>query len=67
MSLNDPQWGNRPNQGPPDLEDLWRDFNRRLSGLFGKKGGGGNGGDGPPRPPMNAKLFGGGIDDVIDA
>ena len=64
MSLNDPQWGNRPNQGPPDLEDLWRDFNRRLSGLFGKKGGGGNGdnrGDGPPRPPMNLKVFGGGI------
>lgn len=40
MSLNDPQWGNNKgsNQGPPDLEDLWRDFNRRLSGLFGKKG-----------------------------
>ena len=65
MSLNDPQWGNRPNQGPPDLEDLWRDFNRRLSGLFGKKGGGGNGGDGPPRPPMNAKLFGGGIGALV--
>ena len=66
MSLNDPQWGNRPNQGPPDLEDLWRDFNRRLSGLFGKKGGGGNnGGDGAPRPPMNAKLFGGGIGALV--
>ncbi|PKO69297.1 MAG: protease modulator HflK, partial [Betaproteobacteria bacterium HGW-Betaproteobacteria-14] len=57
MSMNDPQWGNRPNQGPPDLEDLWRDFNRRLSGLLGKRGGrgnggdGGNGSDGPPRPP----------------
>ena len=32
------------NQGPPDLEELWRDFNRRLSGLFGKKGGGNDGG-----------------------
>ncbi len=62
MSLNDPQWGNNrgSNQGPPDLEDLWRDFNRRLSGMFGKKGGGGNGG-GAPRPPLNAKAFGGGI------
>lgn len=60
MSLNDPQWGNNKgsNQGPPDLEDLWRDFNRRLSGLFGRRGTGG--GDGP-RPPMNAKIFGGGI------
>ncbi len=68
MSLNDPQWGNRPNQGPPDLEDLWRDFNRRLSGLFGKKGGGGDGGngsDGPPRPPMNLKAFGGGIGALV--
>jgi membrane protease subunit HflK len=48
MSLNDPQWGNRgndngggggkrPNQGPPDLEELWRDLNRRLSGMFDKK------------------------------
>ena len=54
MSLNDPQWGNRgndngngrrPNQGPPDLDELWRDFNQRLSGMLGKKrGGGGNGG-----------------------
>lgn len=62
MSLNDPQWGNKgSNQGPPDLEDLWRDFNRRLSGLFGRKGGGGNGGEGGSRPPINAKAFGGGI------
>ena len=71
MSMNDPQWGNRPNQGPPDLEDLWRDFNRRLSGLLGKRGGrgnggdGGNGSDGPPRPPMNLKIFGGGIGALI--
>lgn len=33
-----------PNQGPPDLDELWRDFNRKLGGLFGGKGGGGNGG-----------------------
>ena len=42
------------NQGPPDLDELWRDFNRKLNGLFGgtKNGrgrnsgfpGGGNGG-----------------------
>ena len=36
-----PQSGNdrRPkqggNQGPPDLDELWRDFNRKLGGLFG--------------------------------
>ena len=35
--------GNR-GDGPPDLDELWRDFNRKLSGLFGGKGGGGGGG-----------------------
>ena len=30
--------------GPPDLDELWRDFNRRLNNLFGKRGGRGNGG-----------------------
>ena len=41
------------NQGPPDLDELWRDFNRKLSGLFsGGRGGdggnqGGNGSNGP--------------------
>lgn len=64
MSLNDPQWGNRKggNQGPPDLEDLWRDFNRRLSNMFGRRGGGG---DMPPREPINFRMFGGGIGALI--
>ena len=83
MSINDPQWGNRggddgspnnnrprrPNDGPPDLEELWRDFNRKLTGMMGKKGGGNNnggnnnGGDGPRMPPMefNPKMFSGGV------
>ncbi len=55
MSLNDPQWGRRPNQGPPDLDELWRDFNRKLNSLFGRRGGGS---DEPPGP--TAKRFGGG-------
>ncbi|HEY9094614.1 MAG TPA: FtsH protease activity modulator HflK [Hydrogenophaga sp.] len=35
------------NQGPPDLDELWRDFNRKLGGLLGGKGGnnGGRGSD----------------------
>ena len=35
--------------GPPDLDELWRDFNRKLSNLFGGRGrsnGSGNGGGG---------------------
>ena len=37
----------RGNQGPPDLDELWRDFNRKLTGLFGgaKNGGRNNGGN----------------------
>jgi modulator of FtsH protease HflK len=42
------------NQGPPDLDELWRDFNKKLGGLFGgnKNGGrpnnsGGSGGGSP--------------------
>ncbi len=42
----------RPGGGPPDLDDLWRDFNRKLNGLFGRRGGGrGGGGFRPPRRP----------------
>jgi membrane protease subunit HflK len=33
-----PGRGRGPNQGPPDLDELWRDFNRRLSGMFGDGG-----------------------------
>ena len=50
QSPSEPPRGRGPNQGPPDLDELWRDFNRRLSGLFGGRGGrgpgGGNGGNG---------------------
>jgi len=66
MSLNDPNWGRggsrgpqRPtggNQGPPDLDELWRSFNRRLSELFGR--GGRRGSDAPP--PMSGPRRAGG-------
>lgn len=38
---------NGRNDGPPDLDELWRDFNRKLSGLFGGKSGGPSGPTGP--------------------
>jgi membrane protease subunit HflK len=66
MSLNDPNWGrggprgqgpSGGNQGPPDLDELWRSFNRRLSELFGRRGGG-NGG-GRIEPPSPGRLGGG--------
>ena len=52
MSLNDPQWGKRGNSGgPPDLDEIWRNVNRRMNALFGRRTGddGGNGSGGPPR------------------
>ncbi|HEY2338353.1 MAG TPA: FtsH protease activity modulator HflK [Burkholderiales bacterium] len=68
MSLNDPNWGRGGrgpqgpgggNQGPPDLDELWRNFNRRLGELFGKRRRDGDeppaGGGGP-----SAWQFGGG-------
>ena len=78
MSLNDPQWGNRgndngggrrPNQGPPDLEELWRDLNQRLGEMFGKKqgrhrrvnSGDDNGGSSPPPAGFESRSLGGGI------
>ena len=59
MSMNDPQWGRRPgNQGPPDLDELWRNFNRKLDGLFGRRGGGNGSGDDPGG--MEPRRVGGG-------
>lgn len=39
MAWNDPQWGKKNDAGPPDLDELWRRFNQRLSGMFRGKGG----------------------------
>src|SRR5574341_1411213 len=62
MSLNDPNWGRQggsrgpgANQGPPDLDELWRNFNRRLNELFGGR----RGGDRVPPPPSGRMLGGG--------
>jgi membrane protease subunit HflK len=43
--------GRRPGEGPPDLDQLWRDFNQRLTRLFGSRNGGDSGG-GNYRPDM---------------
>jgi membrane protease subunit HflK len=41
------------NDGPPDLDELWRDFNRKLSGLFGGRGSGNK----PPDPRDEGPSF----------
>jgi membrane protease subunit HflK len=42
---------NGRNDGPPDLDELWRDFNRKLSGMFGGRTGGPTGGGGAGGSP----------------
>ncbi len=72
FSLNDPRWGRgsqdnngqeprdqreqRPSDGPPDLDQLWRDFNQRLNRMFGGRGG--RGGDGGGMMPGDARGAG---------
>lgn len=72
FNLNDPGWGRgnqngsepprRPQnngEGPPDLDEVWRDFNNRIGSLFGRKGGRGGrvgGGGGPSSSPRNARI-----------
>ncbi|HEX2389490.1 MAG TPA: FtsH protease activity modulator HflK [Casimicrobiaceae bacterium] len=62
MSLNDPQWGKRGNQsgGPPDLDEIWRNVNRRMNELFGRKREPQEGGDGG-RPRASLPLGGAGM------
>lgn len=74
FSLNDPRWGRgsqdneqeprqndkRPSaDGPPDLDQLWRDFNQRLNRLFGGRGGGRGGDSGPPGDARGASISAG--------
>lgn len=58
MGLNDPQWGSKNNGGPPDLEELLRKLNAKLSTLMGGMGTGGAGKPGSGQPPHG---FAGGI------
>jgi membrane protease subunit HflK len=72
FSISDPRWGRsdgngsrqRPNEpkrggdgdGPPDLDEMWREFNRRLSRFFGGKGQGPGPGDRRPDNGRTARI-----------
>jgi modulator of FtsH protease HflK len=43
-----PAWAQRNNEGPPDLDEVFRDLSQKINNLFGKSGGGGNN-----TPPTN--------------
>jgi membrane protease subunit HflK len=78
LSLNDPRWGRnpeddrkaqdgrRPGDGPPDLDQMWRDFNARLNRMFGGRGNNNGGGDnGGPRGEMRGAGIGAGVIAII--
>ncbi|GJI89983.1 protease modulator HflK [Rugamonas sp. R1(2021)] len=83
LSLNDPRWGSdkkdskpqanegkKPGEGPPDMEQLWRDFNQRLNSFFGQKNrpdnnGGGNGGGGGRSDLSGVRATAGAVGAVI--
>ena len=55
---------NNNNGQPPDLDELWRDLNRKLGGLFGARNGGGRGpgnGGGGFQPDMKSAGVGVGL------
>jgi membrane protease subunit HflK len=74
LSLNDPRWGHRPDgdnkkqegkkpggEGPPDLDQMWRDFNQRLNKMFGQKNNGGGDSGGGYRPDMKGASITAGV------
>jgi membrane protease subunit HflK len=85
LSLNDPRWGKdnkpqanegkKPGEGPPDMEQLWRDFNQKLNNLFGQKrppnnnnndnNGGGDGGGNRPDITGGVRATAGAIGVVV--
>lgn len=36
MASNEPGWGGKNNEGPPDLDEIMRNLTRRLNAMFGK-------------------------------
>jgi membrane protease subunit HflK len=78
LSLNDPRWGHKPDgdnkkqegkrpggEGPPDLDQMWRDFNARMNRLFGRKNNNGGGDNNGYRPDMKGASVTGGVIGVI--
>lgn len=61
MGLNDPQWGkNKGDSGPPDLDDVLRNVNKKINNIFGQKRGGG-GDDGGSREQSPKPQSSGGL------
>ena len=62
MAWNDDQnkkdpWGNSGDQGPPDLDDVFRKFKSQFGGLFGGGGSGGSSGSGGIRRFISPSML----------
>jgi len=47
-----PAWAQGNNEGPPDLDEVFREVNQKINNLFGKKGGNGQ----PPTNKQSVEL-----------
>ncbi len=52
-------WGNKNDQGPPDLDEAFKKLQNNLSQMFGGKGGGSGGSGGGSSLKMNSGMIGG--------
>jgi len=59
MAPNDPQWGRRGGDGPPDLDELFNRLRDKFGGMLGGKGGR------PSSGGPSAKRFGGGVGLIV--
>jgi modulator of FtsH protease HflK len=69
MPPNDPQWGKKNNEGPPDLDEILRKLQQKISGLLGFRprvpSTPSNPGPGPGPGPGMGSAVGGGVVFVI--
>src|SRR5258705_12468839 len=55
MPPNDPQWGKKNNEGPPDLDEILRKLQQKISSLFGFRS----------RGPSSPTGGGGGVGNAV--
>jgi membrane protease subunit HflK len=64
MPPNDPQWGKKNNEGPPDLDEILRKLQQKIANLLGFRGRPSGSGDRPPAgggSGMGAAVGGGAV------